>query len=106
MSKIEPFSEWINESEYTDLSLEEIQQLREAGMLDGDGFEMYQLAVEKFMDDPEVRSAIDTLRKKFDIYAEAIFPNDEYSQEWNQILEEAQDQGIGELGWFEFLMAG
>ena len=107
MSRIEPFAQWINESaDYSDLSLEELKQLRENGLLDGDGFEMYQLAVEKFLTDQEVSAAIDTLRKKFDLYTEAIFPRDEFADTWEQILDEAEEQGIGSLGWFEYLMAG
>lgn len=106
MSKIEPFAQWINESEYTDLSMEELKQLRETGLLGGDGFDMYQLAVEKFMDDPEVNNAINTLRKKFDLYTEVIFPYDEYADTWEQIQQEADDQGIGSLGWFEYMMFG
>jgi hypothetical protein len=107
MSRIEPFAQWINENtDYSDLSLEELKQLRENGLLDGDGFEMYQLAVEKFLTDQEVSAAIDTIRKKFDLYAEAIFPYDEYSDTWEQIQNEANENGPGELGWFEYLMFG
>lgn len=107
MSRIEPFAQWINESaDYSDLSLEELKQLRENGLLEGDGFEMYQLAVEKFLTDQEVSAAIDTLRKKFDLYTEAIFPYDDFPEEWEQIQQEANDNGPGELGWFEYLMFG
>jgi hypothetical protein len=107
MARIEPFAEWLTESEdFSNLSLEELTKLRESGLLDGDGFEMYQLAVEKFLTDQEVSAAIDTLRKKFDLYTEAIFPYDDFSEEWEQIQNEADDNGPGELGWFEYLMFG
>ena len=104
MSKIEPFAEWLNENE--DHSLEDLKQMRELGMLDGDGFDMYRTVVDKFMSDPEVNAAIDTLRKKFDLYTEALFPYDEYSDTWDEIRQQADDNAVGELGWFEYLMMG
>jgi hypothetical protein len=108
MARIEPFAEWLTESEdFSNLSLEELTKLRESGLLDdADGFEMYQLAVDKFGSDPDVIAATETLRKKFDLYTEAIFPYDDFSEEWEQIQNEADDNGPGELGWFEYLMFG
>ena len=104
MARIEPFAQWLNEStDYNNLSLEELTKLRESGLLD-DGFEMYELAVDKFVSDPEVVAATETLRKKFYLYTEALFPEEEFSDTWNQIREEANDNGAGELGWFEYLM--
>lgn len=107
MARIEPFAQWINESEeadYSGLSMEELKQLRETGLLHGDGFDMYTLAVNKFMDDPEVNTAINTLRKKFDLYTDVIFPYEDYSDTWEQLQEQISEERVGEIGWFEYLM--
>lgn len=107
MSRIEPFAEWIHESDNSDLkgaSLAELKRLREAGLLHGDGDAMYQLAIDKFMEDPEVNAAIDTLKSKFAEITGAIFPYDEYEREWENIQQQVGDDGIAEVGWFEYLM--
>jgi len=102
MSKIEPFSEWINEKE--EYSLADLKQMRELGLLTGDSFDLYRLSVDKFLSDPEVDAAIKTLQSKFDMYTELIFPYEENTEAWEQIRSSAEEYGIGELGWFEFLM--
>ena len=107
MARIEPFAQWINEEEdYSSLSMEELGRLRELGLLQGDDYDMYKLAVDKFLEDPQVEKAVATLRAKFSEYSEALFPYEEYESAWDSIRNEAEEQGIGSLGWFEYLMFG
>lgn len=108
MARIEPFAQWINEEEedYSSLSMEELGRLRELGLLQGDEYDMYKLAVDKFLSDPQVEKAVSTLRAKFAEYSEALFPYEDYESAWDSIRNEAEEQGIGSLGWFEYLMFG
>lgn len=107
MARIEPFAQWLNEEEdYSSLSMEELGKLRELGLLQGDDYDMYRLAVDKFLADPQVEKAVSTLRAKFEEYSGLLFPYEEYESAWDSIRQEAEEQGISSLGWFEYLMFG
>jgi hypothetical protein len=104
MKNLKAFNQFINE----DLTKDDKARLRELGLTNYSAplEERYTELVEEWMDDPEVSTAINTLKAKFDeLFAQHIDVNsDEDSNEINRIREHIYESyGIDDIGWFEYV---
>ena len=104
MKNLKAFTQFINE----DLTKDDKDHLRNLGITNYSApfEERYQELLNDWMSDPEVRTAIDTLKAKFDeLFAQQIDVNsDEDSNEVNQIKDRLYDSySIDDIGWFEYV---
>jgi hypothetical protein len=102
MKNLKAFNQFINE----DLTKDDKARLRELGLYSAPFEERYKELMEEWMDDPEVSTAINTLKAKFDeLFAQQIDVNsDEDSNEIDRIREHIYESyGIDDIGWFEYV---
>lgn len=103
MKQLKAFNQFINE----DLAKDDKARLRELGLTNYSApfEERYQELMEEWMDDPAVRTAIDTLKAKFDeLFAHQI--DAESPADANSIDKIKKDifyLGIDDIGWFEYV---
>jgi len=104
MKNLKALNQFINE----DLTKDDKDQLRKLGLTNYSApfEERYQELMEEWMDDPEVSTAINTLKAKFDeLFAQQIDANsDEDANKVNQMKELMYESyGIDDIGWFEYV---
>lgn len=107
MSKIEPFNDWLNESEEhneensTADKFSELIRMRQLGIDDMDFTSFYYEVVNAFSADPAVSAAMQTLNSKFAEYQGYLAQEDEHEIE--EIRRQMGDMRPDEIGYWEFL---
>lgn len=104
--KAQKFNQFISEADDNQNKIED--RLRDLGLAPKKEFdERWHEMVEAWGSDPEINAAIDLLKKKTDVYLEKYidFSDPEDEEEFGRVQEWTMEQGIDDIGWFEYIIA-